>query len=151
MKNYDLNSREVAGTLVPALRATLESAIVAAMLGGVLFYPFLSGYHLHSKGMYLFAGGVAGGAIGIGLGLVLLLPLVLGFRAAGARPGVREVAGTGMILAVFGELLGWLVVKGFVQPGNQGGLFLFGLFMLTMICTWTFALRFNQIQKLMQP
>jgi hypothetical protein len=62
----------------------------------------------------------------------------------------NELAGTLLVLAIFAELLGYLVLKGMHGPAYRGKLLLFAVMMDTALASWLFANRLSAIGKILQ-
>ena len=129
--------------------AAVETILIAACVGTLLFFPFVSQYGLERKAIQGMAAFAAGGAVTAGLCAGLFLPAIGLLRKLEIRISGKELAALLLVLAIFAELVFFLVFKGVHPPAYRGKLFLFGLMMISALSSWVFAMRFEAISRLL--
>lgn len=131
--------------------AAVETILIAACLGTLLFFPFVSQYGLERKVIQGMAAFAAGGVVTVVLCAGLFLPALAMLRKLEIKITGKELACLLMVLAIFGELVFFLVFKGVHPPAYRGKLFLFGLMMISAFSSWVFAMRYEAISRLLSP
>lgn len=130
-----------------AFVSALETALMLAPLGMLLYYPFVAAYEipdvstnlLYSVGYML--------AFGAALAFLVLMPATIYLQSMKKGISRKELTGSLGTLAMVMVLTALLVYKGFEAPGIIGLRLLFGLLMSIMAVTWTFALRYDRKAK----
>lgn len=135
-------------TLTSALMSALETAVLLAPLGMLLFYPFVAEYESPEifRNLVLAVLWMAG--FSASLAFLVLVPATVYLEWKKKGISRKELAGSLATIALVMVLASLLVYKGFEGPGQTGLRLLFGLLMSIMAGTWVFALRYHRKAKL---
>lgn len=133
-----------------SIRASIESVLICAMVGSILFFPFIHQYHFINGQVELLVAFFVAAVVTSGLLAGLFLPLLAILKGRKISMSGNELAGTLLVLAIFAELLGYLLLKGFHGPAYRGKLLLFAVMMDTALASWLFANRLSAITRIFQ-